>query len=246
MVESTLELSPRDLEKERSLVGILESTVKLPWFKSLSKFEPQFALCIRIIPCFFTGLFLDAMTLYTDKTALIIIDVQDGLDDPELGKRNNPHAERNMARLLAAWRRRGSPIFHVQHMSTRPDSPLRPGQPGNAIKRIVAPQEDEPVFQKTVNNAFIGTDLGARLRDEEIHSLVIVGLTTNHCVSATARMAGDLGFETFVVEDATASHETISYDGTLYPAEMVHAIALANLHDEFATIVKTDRLLGSR
>jgi len=186
------------------------------------------------------------MTSLTDKTALIIIDVQEGLDDPKLGKRNNPDAESNMARLLADWRARGRPIFHVQHMSTRPDSPLRPDRPGNAIKRIVAPQGEEPVLQKEVNNAFIGTDLADRLREGEIRSLVIVGLTTNHCVSATARMAGDLGYKTYVVEDATASHETISYDGTLYPAEMVHAIALASLHDEFATIVKTDRLLGSR
>jgi len=186
------------------------------------------------------------MTSLTDKTALIIIDVQEGLDDPKLGKRNNPDAESNMARLLADWRARGRPIFHIQHMSTRPDSPLRPDRPGNAIKRIVAPQGEEPVLQKEVNNAFIGTDLADRLREGEIRSLVIVGLTTNHCVSATARMAGDLGYKTYVVEDATASHETISYDGTLYPAEMVHAIALASLHDEFATIVKTDRLLGSR
>jgi nicotinamidase-related amidase len=183
------------------------------------------------------------MTLLTDKTALIIIDVQDGLDDPRLGKRNNPDAESNMARLLAAWRTKRRPIYHVQHMSTKPNSPLRPNQPGNAIKRIVAPQADEPVIQKTVNNAFIGTDLADRLRKEDIQSVVIVGLTTGHCVSATARMAGDLGFTTFVVADATATHDCNSYDGTYYPAETVHAISLASLHDEFATILKTDQLL---
>ncbi len=183
------------------------------------------------------------MTSLTGKTALIIIDVQDGLDDPRLGKRNNPDAERNIARLLAAWRTRGDPIYHVQHMSTNPNSPLRPDQPGNAIKRIVAPQGDEPVIQKAVNNAFIGTDLAYRLRAENIQSVVIVGLTTGHCVSATARMAGDLGFTTFVVDDATASHDCISYDGTHYPAEIMHAVSLASLHGEFATILKTDQLL---
>src|SRR5258706_11255076 len=147
------------------------------------------------------------MTPLTDKTALIIIDVQDGLDDPRLGKRNNPDAESNMARLLAAWRTRGRPIYHVQHMSTKPNSPLRPNQPGNAIKRIVAPRGDEPVIQKTVNNAFIGTDLEDRLRAADIQSLVIVGLTTNHCVETTARMAGNLGFTTFVVRYATATFD---------------------------------------
>jgi nicotinamidase-related amidase len=184
------------------------------------------------------------MTSLADNSALIIIDVQDGLDDPRLGKRNNPDAESNMARLLAAWREQGRPIYHVQHMSTRPTSTLRPELPGNAIKRIVAPQGNEPVLRKTVNNAFIGTDLEKRLRTAGIQSVVIVGLTTGHCVSATARMAGDLGFKTFVVDDATACHDVTSYDGQYYPAEAVHALSLASLHDEFATIVKTDQLLG--
>jgi nicotinamidase-related amidase len=183
------------------------------------------------------------MTSVTDKTALIIIDVQEGLDDARWGKRNNPDAEGNIARLLAAWRRRGRPIYHVQHMSTNPNSPLRPNQPGNAIKRIVAPQSDEPVIQKTVNSAFIGTDLEDRLREAGIQSVVIVGLTTNHCVETTARMAGNLGFTTFVVDDATATFDRNGYDGAHYPAETVHAISLASLHDEFATILRTDQLL---
>lgn len=183
------------------------------------------------------------MTPVTDKTALILIDVQDGLDEPRLGKRNNPDAEKNMARLLAAWRAKGRPIYHVQHMSTRPASPLRPDQPGNAIKHIVAPQGDEPVIQKRVNCAFVGTDLEDRLRAAGIQSLVVVGLTTQHCVSSTARMASDLGFTTFVVDDATATHDSVSHDGTYYPPEVVHAVSLASLHDEFATIVTTDQLL---
>ena len=183
------------------------------------------------------------MTSVTDKTALIVVDVQDGLDDPRWGKRNNPDAEGNIARLLATWRRRGRPIYHVQHMSTNPNSPLRPNQPGNAIKRIVAPQADEPVIQKTVNSAFIGTDLEDRLRQAGIQSMVIVGLTTNHCVETTARMAGNLGFTTFVVDDATATFDRSGFDGAHYPAETVHAISLASLHEEFATILRTDQLL---
>jgi nicotinamidase-related amidase len=183
------------------------------------------------------------MLSITNNTALIIIDVQDGLDEPRLGKRNNPDAESNMARLLAAWRAKGRPIYHVQHMSTEPNSPLRPELPGNAIKRIVAPQGDEPVIQKTVNSAFIGTDLEDRLKKAGIESVVIIGLTTNHCVSTSVRMADNLGFTTFVVEDATAAHDGKGYDGTYYPAETLHAIELVSLHGEFATVVKTDQLL---
>jgi nicotinamidase-related amidase len=183
------------------------------------------------------------MNLPTGKTALIIIDVQDGLDDPRLGQRNNPDAENNMARLLAAWRINGHPIYHIQHMSPRPTSTLYPDHPGNAIKRIVAPQDDEPIIQKTVNNAFVGTDLEKRLRDTAVESLVVVGLTTEHCVSTTVRMAGDLGFTTFVVDDATATFDRHGYDGTHYPAEIVHAVSLVSLQDEFATILKTAQLL---
>ena len=181
----------------------------------------------------------------TDSTAaaLILIDVQEGLDEPRLGRRNNPAAEANMAHLLGHWRERGRPVIHIQHMSTEPNSPLRPELPGNAIKAIVAPQGAEPVIRKQVNNAFVGTDLDARLRAAAIKSLIIVGLTTNHCVSTTARMAGDLGYDTVVVADATAAHEQRSYDGRLYDAETVHQLALANLHEEFAAILTTEQAL---
>ena len=186
------------------------------------------------------------MTVITDNTALLIIDVQDGLDEPKLGKRNNPDAEANMARILADWRRSGRPIFHVQHMSTEPNSPLRPELPGNAIKKIVAPQGDEPVIQKQVNNAFVGTNLEERLREQDIQSVVVVGLTTEHCVSTTVRMAGDLGFDATVVADATACHDRQGFDGLYYPPEQIHQIALIALQDEFATIVTTDELLNMR
>ncbi len=180
-----------------------------------------------------------------ESAALILIDVQEGLDEPRLGQRNNPTAEANMARLLGHWRERSRPIFHIQHMSTEPDSPLRPELPGNAIKAVVAPQGAEPVIRKQVNNAFVGANLDERLRAEQIEALIIVGLTTNHCVSTTARMARDLGYDTVVVADATAAHELRSYDGSHHDAETVHQLALANLHQEFATIMTTEQVLRS-
>ena len=184
------------------------------------------------------------MATRNKTAALILIDVQEGLDVPRLGQRNNPAAEANMARLLRHWRERSRPIFHIQHMSTEPDSPLRPELPGNAIKAVVAPRDAELVIQKQVNNAFVGTDLDTRLQKALIESVIIVGLTTNHCVSTTARMAGDLGYDTVVVADATAAHEQRSYDGSHHDAETVHQLALANLHQEFATILTTEQVLS--
>jgi nicotinamidase-related amidase len=175
--------------------------------------------------------------------ALVIIDVQKGLDDPAYGRRNNPEAELNISRLLAAWRRAHRPIVHVQHLSLEPDSPLRPGQPGVEIKDMVQPRGDEPVIQKHVNTAFIGTDLEERLRVQGIDTVVITGLTTDHCVSATTRMAGDLGFRTYLVSDATATFDRAGPDGVVYQAEDVHGVSLASLDREFATVVDTDSVL---
>jgi hypothetical protein len=148
-----------------------------------------------------------------------------------------------MARLLAAWRETGRPIYHIQHMSREPQSPLRPGLPGNAIKPLVQPQGDEPVITKDVNSAFIGTDLEARLRRAGQQTVVLIGLTTEHCVSTTARMAGNLGFTTYVIGDATATFDKRGPDGTFYPAETVHGVSLASLHGEFATVVDTATVL---
>jgi nicotinamidase-related amidase len=172
----------------------------------------------------------------TSPIALLLIDVQQGLDDPRYGARNNPDAEQKISVLLAAWRQAKWPVIHVQHMSQEPDSPLRADAPGNGFKVEAMPLEGEPVFQKTVNSAFIGTALEAHLRREGIHALVIVGLTTDHCVSTTARMAGNLGFEVVVVEDATATFERTGPNGVRYSAEQMHHIALASLHGEFAQV----------
>jgi nicotinamidase-related amidase len=131
----------------------------------------------------------------------------------------------------------------VQHCSVTPGSPLLPDQPGVEFKLFAQPIEGEPVFQKSVNSAFIGTELEAYLRQNDLNTLVIVGLTTNHCVSTTTRMAGNLGFDTYLVADATATFDRTGHDGRRYPAEQVHDLALASLHGEFATVVEIDDLL---
>lgn len=177
------------------------------------------------------------------KTALLIIDVQKGLDDPSLGKRNNPQAESNMALLLSQWRKRRLPVVHIRHCSVEPGSPLRPGLPGNAFKEEVQPLPGEKQFDKSVNSAFIGTGLDEYLRDQGISSLVIVGLTTEHCVSASTRMASDLGFDATLVADATAAFEHQGHDGVLYSANDVHNINLASLNGEFCSIRSTEEVL---
>lgn len=179
-----------------------------------------------------------------DRSALLVIDVQKGFDDPKWGKRNNPSAEENIRRLIKHWRRHGRPIIFVQHDSREPGSPLRPGAPGHAFKEEIEPLESDPVFHKSVNSAFIGTGLESFLREHGFDQLVFVGLTTDHCVSTSTRMAANLGFETTVVADATATFEREGIDGRLVSAEDIHLVELASLKDEFARIAATDELLN--
>ena len=175
------------------------------------------------------------------QAALLVVDVQRGMDDPRLGRRNNPGAEENVAALLAAWRRSGGPLFHVRHLSKEPRSPLV----GESVefKQAARPLPGEPVVEKDVNSAFIGTDLEARLRERGVERLVLAGLTTDHCVSTTARMASNLGFGVRLVSDATATFDRVGPDGRLHAAEDVHEMALVHLHGEFAGIVTTAEVL---
>ena len=179
-----------------------------------------------------------------NNTALLIIDVQKGLDEPRYGQRNNPQAEANMARLLDQWRQQHWPVIHIRHCSTEPNSPLRPELTGNAYKDEVQPLPDEPQFSKTVNSAFIGTGLERYLLEQGIDTLVTVGLTTDHCVSTSVRMAANLGFSVILVADATATFERTGPDGSHYSAEQMHAVNLASLNGEFCTVQTTDQLLS--
>ncbi|MEO5626392.1 MAG: cysteine hydrolase family protein [Dokdonella sp.] len=185
------------------------------------------------------------MQMISENAALLVIDVQNGFDEPRWGRRNNPQMEDRIVELLDAWRASNRTVIHLKHMSTDPTSPLRPGQPGNDFKDRVTPKSGEFIVHKDVNSGFIGTSLEALLRGRGHETLVLVGLTANHCISTTARMAGNLGFSALVVSDATATFDRVGPDGVEYPAELVQAIALADLHGEFASVVDTETLLAA-
>ena len=178
-------------------------------------------------------------------SVLIVVDVQQAFNDKSWGARNNPQAESNIAALLSAWRATQRPVIHVQHKSPRPESLFYPERVGFKVKPEATPLADEPVIFKSVNSSFIGTDLEERLRAQKASTLVIVGITTDHCVSTTTRMAGNFGFATYLVDDATATFERTGPKGEHYSAEQMHQTAIASLHGEFATIVDTESVLKS-
>lgn len=179
------------------------------------------------------------------NAALIIIDQQKGILHPRLGRRNNPQAEERMLELLGLWRRSGRPVVHVQHLSRSEDSVFWPQQSGVEFQERFAPLAGEQLIQKQVPDAFCATGLEARLREAGIGQLIIVGVATHNSVESTARTAGNLGFDTWVAEDACFTFDKADFFGIARSAEEVHGMSLGNLQGEYATVVSTAQILAN-
>jgi len=177
--------------------------------------------------------------------ALIIIDMQQGMLFDSLPPRNNPQAEDNMARLLAAWRAANHPVVLVRHISRSPDSVFTPGQHGALFQERFMPLAHEHVVEKNVPDAFVNTALERWLHARGVRDLVIAGVSTNNSVEASARSAGNLGFATTVVADACFAFDKTDFGGTLRSAEDVHLMALANLDGEYARVTTSADVLRS-
>ncbi|ROP40469.1 cysteine hydrolase family protein [Saccharothrix texasensis] len=170
-------------------------------------------------------------------TVLILIDVQRGFDDPSWGRRNNPGAEANIARLVDSWT---GPLVLVRHDSTEPGSPLRPGQDGNRFKAELDRADADLVFAKEVNSAFHGEiDLDVWLRARGVTHIVLAGIQTNMCVETTARVGGNLGYRVEVVLDATFTFDLED----LTADELTRATATNLRGGGFAEIVSTRDVL---
>lgn len=175
----------------------------------------------------------------------MLIDLQQAIDHPSWGQRNNPDAEDKISFLLETWRRRELPILHVKHMSTEADSHYHPERASNAFKAFAQPQPHEEVLEKDTNSAFIRTGLEQQLRERNINEIVIVGVITNNSVEATARMAGNLGFRTIVVSDGTYTFGKADYAGQWRTADDVHNMTLANLSGEYAEVLCATEVVTS-
>lgn len=185
------------------------------------------------------------MSFKDQNPALLLIDLQKGFEDEAYwgGNRNNKDVEAKSKNLLEKWRSLQLPLFHIRHSSQNPSSKLHASRPGFEFCEEVKPLSNETVITKDVNSAFIGTDLKQQLEDLKVSTLVIIGLTTNHCISTTTRMAGNYGFNNYLLSDVTATFDRKGINGETYDAETIHLTSLASLQDEFATIINYNELM---
>jgi nicotinamidase-related amidase len=178
-------------------------------------------------------------------TALVVVDVQRGFDDPSWGRRSNPACEKNVGRLIAHWRELSAPVVFVRHDSRSPESPLSPRRPGNPFKPVIAGEPDLFV-RKQVHSAFFGTpDLDGWLREHGLSGVAVCGIQTNFCCETTARMAANLGYDLTFVLDATHTFDLPTPDGGRIAAEDLERATAANLAAEFGSVVSTDSVVGT-
>ncbi len=186
--------------------------------------------------------------MINSKTALILVDMQQGFYDTSWGPTANyPECENNVDRLLSEWSARDMPIVVVRHDSRNPKSPLFAQGPGNLLHESVQAVAPDLLVTKTVNSSFYGSpDLGQWLRGRQINQIVVCGIQTNLCVETTARMGGNLGFDVIVPLDATRTFDLAGPDGIVIRAATLMQVTATNLHgDGFALVVSTRDVLDS-
>jgi len=182
--------------------------------------------------------------LLNKNSALLLVDIQKAFLEKDYPGiiRNNEDAEFICGKILKKWRTLDLPVIHVRHSSTNPESKLHKSKPGFEFNDYVIPLKTEIVLTKKVNSAFIGTNLEDILFKGNINTLVIVGMTTNHCISTTVRMSGNLGFNTYLISDSTACYNTKGLNGEIIDCNTIYNSALASLQEEFATVIDSKEL----
>ena len=168
------------------------------------------------------------------KTALLIIDVQNCMFNPAEPVYNSTVLLERLLWLINQARASDTPVIYVQHNGPT-GAPHAPGEPGWAIHPAIAPQAGETIVQKTTPDSFYQTTLKAELAAKGIEQLVIAGIQTDYCVDTTCRRAASEGYNVTLVSDA---HSTWG-DGGL-SAEQIIAHHNQVLGNWFAKLVSTE------
>ncbi len=144
------------------------------------------------------------MRLRMQKTALVVIDVQNAIFDESNPIYEGEQLLRNLQDLIDKARTANVPVFFVQHN----DEEFITGTPSWEIHSLISPNEGELVIQKHTPDSFHETVLHEKLNAEQIQNLVIVGNQTEYCVDTTSRRAFSLGYNVTLVKDAHGTWDT--------------------------------------
>jgi nicotinamidase-related amidase len=178
------------------------------------------------------------------NAVLLCIDMQQAFDNPAWPPRWNERVDENGLSVLSAWRKSGHTIIHVRHDSADPVSTLRPGQPGNNFRPGFEPLQGEALVTKSVNSAFIGTDLDLRLKRLGAGAVFAFGITTDQCVSTTVRTGANMGWPMVLIPDACDCFSLPALDGKIIAAKAIQDAHVATLNAEFCKTISTVALIG--
>lgn len=151
----------------------------------------------------------------------------------------------NVSKLQQVFRNNGDEVIHVRIQSLTHDGRDRslehkelglhapPGSRLSEFMPMVAPKNDEIVINKTASGVFVSTNIEYILRNLCVSDAMFVGVFTNECISSAVRSASDLGFQVYLVSDATAA-----------TTEELHAATLLTSHDRYATVLSTPEAIA--
>jgi nicotinamidase-related amidase len=173
------------------------------------------------------------------EAVVIIIDMQREYLDGSVPLPDLQSAITGAAQLIARAHQHNTPVIHV--VNKGPDGNLLFNAEGPYYAELsdIAAKPGEAVVVKPLPNAFACTNLQELIEQTGRKQLIIAGCTTHVCVSATARAALDLGYQSTIVADATTSRDLDDGFGNTIPATLVKQVALAELRDAFSVLVKS-------
>lgn len=177
--------------------------------------------------------------------ALVIIDIQnDYFPGGKMELVGSDEAAQQAVGLLSAFREKGLPVIHVQHIAVNPGATFfLQDSAGAKIHDSVSPRNGEPVIQKNYPNSFRDTGLLDQLKRLDISRIVFAGMMTHMCIDTTVRAANDLGFNCQLAHDACATR-SLSFGEVTVPAQQVHHAFLSALDGSFATVLGTSEIIA--
>jgi nicotinamidase-related amidase len=179
-----------------------------------------------------------------EKTALILIDIQnDYFSGGRFPLFKPDEAAAQVAKVLAHFRKLELPIFHIQHISTKPGATFfLPDTKGAEIYNGVAPLPNEKVIVKHAPDSFFQTELHDCLQQSDIKHLVVCGMMTHMCVDTTVRAAKSHGYTITLLADGCTTRDLV-WQGTTIPAAVVQQVYMASLSGNFAEVMDTEMWL---